>query len=144
MTAPLGKRSEMREIRAAIKSVLLVSPNGLGLRELTQNVYAMQPNATYDQVKGQVFKMQGKALAVDRSNSRNIYFLVGAAVEPPEPEHVKYRTRKIIAPPLESKKEVMPVKQRTVPATTGLFSGHRRSPIEWCVDVLGLMSMGAL
>lgn len=136
MSQPLQKRNEMREIRAAIKAILRRAPQGMGLNELAENVYTVLPDATYEQIKRQVFIMQGNGITADRSHARNIYFLDGAVAEPPEPEHLTYKPRAVVKPPLESKREVMPVRQRTVPAAAGLFTADRRTPIEWCVDVL--------
>lgn len=136
MSQPLTKRNEMREIRTAIKTVLRSAPQGMGLNDLAENVYKLLPDATYEQIKRSVFIMQGNGITADRSHARNIYFLDGAVIEPPEPEHLTYKPRAVVKPPLESKKEVMPVRQRTVPAAAGLFTAGRRTPIEWCVDVL--------
>lgn len=145
MGQPFQKRNEMREVRIVIKTVLLASPCGLCVRDLTPKVREIAPYVTAEQIKRQAFKMAmpGGDLEADMSNPRRaVYYLAGSAIEPPEPEHVKYKQHADRAPDLE--KEVMPVKQRTVPAAAGLFTAGRRTPMEWCVDVMELMGAEVL
>jgi hypothetical protein len=130
MGTPYAKREEMRAIRIAIKSTLLVAEKGLSLKHLSQKVYAAIPNAKYDQIKQQASNMAEPGGPL-QSPKRAFYCIAGTIVDLP--------------PPVESNEiPDMEVIQHVVPAPRCILPQIYRTPMQFCVDVLGGMSLAGV